>query len=420
MNFFDDYGNKNSKIPYDDVPISRNERVQRGFGGSNRGGMRIGKFSGIAISFMIVVNLVLSVVCLFLIKNIKTRTINNYAIEVGSSSEVSAVVKNTALSSSVCISVGSSSGSGVIYKIVRDSMDSNSGVIYFVTCYHVVRGDLKNVKVQLSSNSEKLDDITVVGYSESKDLAVLKYETDDLEWTLGGCVATNIFDSVYASFGERVFAIGNSLSKGLSITDGLLSQINAVVDIEGNESRCLQISAEINPGNSGGGLFNAKGELIGIVNAKRHNVSTDGEVFTVVGTSYAIPSSIVRGVADQIIAGNKNVQKVSLGVEFVNSSESVIEYIEYNGERRPINIYSVVVSKVSTGVAYGKLREKDVIEAIEFYENGSSVPTRVSMFNKWTFDDYALSIRAGSVIKFFIEGRETPIEIEANSSELVK
>ena len=420
MNFFDDYGDKRTKIPYDDVPITRNERVQRGFSGSGRGGMKISKFSSIAVSFMIIVNLVLSVVCLCLIKGIKTRTINNYSIEVGSSSEVSSVVKNSALSSSVCVSVGASSGSGVIYKIVRDAMDSNSGVIYFVTCYHVVRSNLRNVKVQLSSNSEKLSGIEVIGYSESKDLAVLKYETDDIEWALGGCTATTLFDSVYTSFGERVFAIGNSLSSGLSITDGLISQINAVVDIEGIESRCLQISAEINPGNSGGGLFNAKGELIGIVNAKRHNVSTDGEVFTVVGTSFAIPSSIVRGVADQIIAGNREVQKVSIGVEFSDAGSNTTEYIEYNGERRPINVHKVTISKVTTGVAYGKLRAGDVIQAIEFYENGSDVLKRVTMFNKWTFDDYALSIKPGSVIKFYIEGREDPIEIEANSSELVK
>ncbi len=420
MNYFDDYGDKRTKIPYDDMPITRNERTQRGFGGSNRGGMRIGKVSSIAISFMIIVNLVLSVVCLFLIKNIKTRTINNYTVEVGSSSEVSSVVKNTALASSVSVFVGTSSGSGVIYKVVRDSMDSNSGVIYFVTCYHVVRSNLKNVKVQLSSSSEKLSNILVVGYSESKDLAVLKYETSDLEWTLGGCVPTTLFDSVYASFGERVFAIGNSLSSGLSITEGLISQINAVVDIEGHESRCLKISAEINPGNSGGGLFNAKGELVGIVNAKQHNATSDGEVFTVVGTSFAIPSSIVKGVAEQIIAGNKEVQKVSIGVKFADAGTSVTEYIEYNGERRPITLHEVKVLSVSTGVAYGKLREKDIIEAIEFYENGSSVPKKVTMFNKWIFEDYALSIKAGSVIKFYISGRETPIEIEANSSELVK
>lgn len=420
MNYFDDYGdNRRSKIPYDEVPITRNERVQRGAGSSGRGGLRVGRFSSLAVSFIVIVNLILSVVCLFLIKNIKTRTINNYSIEVGTSSEVSAVVKNTALTSSVCVSVGSSSGSGVIYKIVPNENDTNKGTIYFVTCYHVVSNDIRNVKVQLATNSQKLS-VSVVGYSEHKDLAVLSYYSDDLEWTLGGCASAPVFNSVYASFGERVFAIGNSLSSGLSITDGLISYINVVVDIEGIESRCLQISAEINPGNSGGGLFNAKGELVGIVNAKRHNVSSNGEVFTVVGTSYAIPSSIVKGVAEQIISGNDDVQKVSIGVDFSNSAEATIEYIDYNGERRPISTYDVMVSRVSTGVAYGKLRVGDVIEAFEFYENGSNDATRVRMYNEWIFEDYAMSIKPGSVIKFYIAGREEPIEIIANSSVLVK
>ena len=413
MSYFDDYGDRRSKIPYDEVPITRNERVQRG-GSSGHGGMRVGRFSSVAVSFMIVVNLILSVVCLYLINNKKTRVINNYSIEVGSSSEVSAVVKNTALTSSVCVSVGTSNGSGVIYKVVTDPTNTNKGTIYFVTCYHVVSLNLYNVKVRLSTNSQKLP-VQVIGYSENKDLAVLKYETNDLEWTLGGAAPVSLFNSVYASFGERVFAIGNSLSSGLSITDGLISYINAVVEIEGVESRCLQISAEINPGNSGGGLFNAKGELIGIVNAKKHNISSNGEVFTVVGTSYAIPSSIVKGVAEQIISGNDDVKKVSLGVEFINSGERTIEYIEYSGEQRPIDIYAVGVAR-----SYGKFREGDIIESFEFVEIGSSESKRVRVFNQYTFDDYALLIRPGSVIKFYLQGRAQPIEVVADSLVLVK
>lgn len=413
MSYFDDYGERRSKIPYDEVPITRNERVQRGVGSSGHG-VRVGRFSSVAVSFMVVINLVLSLVCLFLINNKKTRVINNYSIEVGSSSEVSAVVKNTALTSSVCVSVGSSNGSGVIYKVVPSKQNVNRGTIYFVTCYHVVSPNLYNVKVQLSTHSQKLS-VEVVGYSEHKDLAVLKYESSDLEWTLGGAVPVSLFDSVYASFGERVFAIGNSLSSGLSITDGLISYINAIVDIEGIESRCLQISAEINPGNSGGGLFNAKGELVGIVNAKRHNVSSNGEVFTVVGTSYAIPSSIVRGVAEQIIAGSEDVKKVSIGVEFINSSERNIEYIEYNGEQRPIDVYSVEVPR-----SYGKFREGDIIESFEIVEIGATESKKIRMYNQYIFDDYALLIKPGSVIKFYLEGRAQPIEIVADSLVLVK
>ena len=71
MSYFDDYGERRSKIPYDEVPITRNERVQRGAGSSGRGA-RVGRFSSVAVSFMVVINLVLSLVCLFLINNKKT------------------------------------------------------------------------------------------------------------------------------------------------------------------------------------------------------------------------------------------------------------------------------------------------------------------------------------------------------------
>ena len=109
MSYFDDFGNGDSrKIPYDDIPISRNERSARG-GSSNRMGrsFRMGKFPTLIISFMVVLNLILSIVCIYFIKNTKNRTIYNNIIEVGAGSEVSSAVKLSAYSSSVAVAAGS-------------------------------------------------------------------------------------------------------------------------------------------------------------------------------------------------------------------------------------------------------------------------------------------------------------------------
>ena len=143
MSYYGNYGERRSKIPYDEVPITRNERTQRGYS-SSRGGMKLGRFASIAVSFTIIANVILSVVCLFLIKNIRPRIINHYNVEVGSTGEVSAVVKNSALANSVSVIVGSSSGSGVVYKVVPDANKDNQGTIYFVTCYHVVSDNPSN------------------------------------------------------------------------------------------------------------------------------------------------------------------------------------------------------------------------------------------------------------------------------------
>ena len=433
MSYFDDFGNSRSKIPYDDIPISRNERSSRGSGRFGNGSRAGGRFSTIIISFMVVLNLVLSVVCIYFIKNTKNRTIYNNIIEVGAGgSEVSSAIKTSAFLSSVGVAAGTGScrneyefynnmdsrGSGVIYKVERNSNDSssssyNKGTIYFVTCYHVVSGYVNlsrdSVWVMLPTSLTPLA-VDVLAYSAHYDLAVLKYSSNDIEGDLAGSAPVKVFDSVYTSFGEKVFAIGNPLSSGISITEGLVSQVNTEIKVGTNSffTRTLQISAEINPGNSGGGLFNAKGQFLGIVNAKRHSTTSEDMTITVVGMGYAIPSSIVCGVADKLIAGYSKPRRVALGVEFVHDGARGINSYEYDGEYRQIEKYSVIVDSVQSGsVAYGKLKVGDEIESIEFYLEGSDEMIRVPMFNRFVFNDYSFRIKERSEIRvYLVDGKE--------------
>ena len=100
----------------------------------------------------------------------------------------------------------------------------------------------------------------------------------------------------------------------------------------------LQTNAAVSPGNSGGGLFNGKGELIGIVNAK-----SDGE--DVEGLGFAIPSNTVKEVTADIME-NKTTSRVSTGpilgvtVVSVNDAETASQY---NVSR--YGVYIVAVSK---------------------------------------------------------------------------
>ena len=69
--------------------------------------------------------------------------------------------------------------------------------------------------------------------------------------------------------GEDLIAIGNPLgSLGGTVTKGILSAKGRSIVIGDYQMTLLQTDTAINPGNSGGGLFNMKGELIGVVNAK--------------------------------------------------------------------------------------------------------------------------------------------------------
>lgn len=63
--------------------------------------------------------------------------------------------------------------------------------------------------------------------------------------------------------GETVYAIGTPKGYEKSITRGLVSQLR-----RRRGTVTIQTDAAISPGSSGGGLFNEKGELIGITTRK--------------------------------------------------------------------------------------------------------------------------------------------------------
>ena len=76
--------------------------------------------------------------------------------------------------------------------------------------------------------------------------------------------AVTIAPSRNLRVGQKVFTLGAPSALEETISDGLLSALR--LDAEG-KLRFLQISAPISSGSSGGGLFNDKGQLIGITTA---------------------------------------------------------------------------------------------------------------------------------------------------------
>ena len=437
MSYFSNYEN-NSKIPYDDIPINRNERYTRGFSSTGRdvgGGGRSTKKPSTVISLLVVVSLILNVVCIYLLATRKTRVINQYSLEMSGSSEVSTAVKASAYLSSVSVAAGgtctnestfytatNTKGSGIIYKVIGNT-------IYFVTCHHVISGNESKVWVMLPTGLKPLA-VSVVGYSSYYDLAVLKYVAANAEYTLSGSKPVTVFDSVYAALGEKVFAVGNSLSTGLSITDGVISQVNELIKVGSNTfwTRALKTSTEINPGNSGGGLYNDSGKLIGLVSAKRHTATSGSETITVVGTSFAIPSTLLCGVADKLISGSTKPTYINLGATFVHDTDmgKNLTPANYDGTRL-VEDYTVKVGSVTAGsIAYGKLHSGDVIESIEFSvynNNGERVTKRVEMFNKYVFEDYSFSIIKDSRVRFYLEDGNSPsttyVDIIASSLGVV-
>ena len=122
--------------------------------------------------------------------------------------------------------------------------------------------------------------------------------------------------------GQTAIAIGNPLGQlGGTVTNGIISALDREITLDGETMNLLQTNAAINPGNSGGGLFNDKGELIGLVLAK-----STGE--NVEGLGFAIPINDVKEVLDSLIDYGYVKGRFELGVTTIDitSDEAQARY----------------------------------------------------------------------------------------------
>ena len=159
--------------------------------------------------------------------------------------------------------IESGAGSGVII--------SENG--YILTNNHVIDGASK-ITVTLKDGTSY--DATLVGTAESVlDVALLKIDASGLNPVVMG-------DSDALQVGEKAVVVGNPLGQlGGTVTDGIVSALNRDISIDGVTMNLLQTNAAINPGNSGGGMFNGKGELVGLIVAKSTGMEVEGLGFAI-------------------------------------------------------------------------------------------------------------------------------------------
>ncbi|MCL2708077.1 MAG: trypsin-like peptidase domain-containing protein [Defluviitaleaceae bacterium] len=188
---------------------------------------------------------------------------------------------------------------------------AGSGVIisadgYIVTNNHVV-GDSRKITVRLKNGEDY--EAELIGRDGKTDLAVVKIVASGLRPAVYG-------DSDSLVAGEGAVAIGNPLGKlGGSITEGIISALGRSIEIDGHMMTLLQTSAAVNPGNSGGGLFNGRGELIGIVNAKSSGSDIEG-------IGFAIPINIAKEIADDLIKYGFVPGRIDAGATFIDVTDA--------------------------------------------------------------------------------------------------
>lgn len=178
-------------------------------------------------------------------------------------------------------------GTGVV--ISRDG--------YIVTANHVV-ADADEIELVLHDG--RTAKATVVGLDPGTDIAVLRTEES-------GLIPAGFADSDALEPGEWVVAIGAPFGLERTVTAGIVSAKGRSDVGLATFENYIQTDAAINPGNSGGPLANLDGAVIGINSA----ISSRGGGND--GIGFAVPSSVVRRVADSIIATGR-VARGYLGI----------------------------------------------------------------------------------------------------------
>ena len=228
---------------------------------------------------------------------------------------------------------------------------AGSGVIisedgYIVTNNHVIQ-DARAITVALHDGTTY--EAQLIATDSKMDIGVIKIEASGLTPA----------DSDSLSVGEPVVAVGNPLGQlGGTVTDGIVSALDREIILNNERRNLLQTNAAINPGNSGGGLFNADGELVGIVVAK-----SSGE--DVEGLGFAIPINDAKPIIEDLIAQGYVGGRVSLGVTALDLTSPQLA-AQYGYKTPGVYVQSVVEN---SSAAAGGLQPGDCFVSI----NGTAI-----------------------------------------------
>lgn len=232
-------------------------------------------------------------------------------------SDVSDIVEKCKDSVVEITTESASSGNSIFGQYV--SQGAGSGVIiskdgYIVTNNHVVSG-ATSLKVTTTDGTEY--DASVVGKDSQTDLAVIKVDANNLQ-------AATLGDSDILQVGDPAIAIGNPLGElGGTVTTGIISATDRQITIDDETMTLLQTDAAINPGNSGGGLFNADGNLIGIVNAKESSTGIEG-------LGFAIPITPAQDIVTELMQNGSVTSRPALNVSLYDyTSNNQGQYSKY-------------------------------------------------------------------------------------------
>jgi putative serine protease PepD len=255
----------------------------------------------------------------------------------------------------------SAEGSGFVYDTKGD----------IVTNEHVIDG-ASSIRVRFADGSSY--PATVVGSDRSSDLAVVHVNAPAAKLhplTLGNSSAVRV--------GDGVVAIGSPFGLENTVTSGIVSAVNREITApdETPIDGVIQTDAPINHGNSGGVLLDLAGRVIGVTS----QIESDSGGSD--GVGFAIPSNMVRDVADQLLKGGK-VQHALLGINVGTSASGGAE-----------------VASVESGSAASAagLKQGDIVVAVDGSRIATPIDLRGAIAAHRPGDTITLTIRRDGATK---------------------
>ncbi len=242
----------------------------------------------------------------------------------------------------------------------RQRQGLGSGLIvspdgYILTNNHVIEGA---DEIEVSLGDRRQFAATIVGTDPRTDVAVLKIEAE-------GLPAATLADSDNIRVGDIVFALGNPLNVGQTVTMGIVSATGRTrIGLlgQGGYENFIQTDAAINQGNSGGPLVDARGRVIGI-NTAILSARTGGNI----GIGFAIPVNMASHVMRSLISAGY-VSRGFLGVALMDVPSDRLEEL---GLEMAEGALVVEVVPGNPGEEAG-LQEDDVIIEVD----GKRVPNQ--------------------------------------------
>lgn len=216
--------------------------------------------------------------------------------------------------------------------------DDRTGGVKIANAAYVTLSDKREFKAQ------------VLGVDEKTDIAVLKINEKNLPFA-------RFADSDKCRVGDTVFAIGNPLGVGMTVTSGIVSGLSrSDTGVELAYQDFIQTDASINAGNSGGPLIDFEGRIIGM-NTMIRTVS--GREGGNIGIGFSIPSNLISDVALDL-ANTGKVTRGFLGL-FGEDLETDM------AKKLKLNNGAVRITEVAEAspAFRGGLRKDDIITAVD-------------------------------------------------------